>query len=377
MYSVNGTNTAKNSTATFSKAGSYTLTATLTDAGGLTATSHINIVVDQTLTTISVSPMTVTVEPTLSQPFFATALDQFDDPLATQPMFTWTTDSGSVDASGIYTAAASTGSAVVRATVGMVSGTANVNIAWLKGDIDGNGSRNVSDMFALMVALTDLSAYQSNRNLAPSDLTAIADIDGDASVTNADVQALLNLLAGDAAPGSAGGSGATTTDAAPGSAAGPGTTGSATASPLTAAAIDSLSPGATSDLANPSEPGTSTQTAAPIALPAAFHAKGAAASNSGPVRAIEVSQWELSSDPRPSRSVQSHFAAVPPPNHGRPKSMDRFFADLGTPLDPPIRRSRFLHRIRASMDLAGSTAAETLDTNADALSEIFIDTAKV
>jgi hypothetical protein len=48
--------------------------------------------------------------------------------------------------------------------------------------------------------------------------------------------------------------------------------------------------------------------------------------------------------------------------------MDRFFADLGTPLDPPIRRSWLVHRVRDPMDLAGPTAEETLDMNADALS---------
>ncbi len=46
-YSVNGTNTAKNSTATFTVAGSYTFTCTITDSGGLTVTSN---------TTVSVFP---------------------------------------------------------------------------------------------------------------------------------------------------------------------------------------------------------------------------------------------------------------------------------------------------------------------------------
>ena len=40
-FSANGSNAAKNTTATFSKAGSYTFQVTITDAGGLTATSSV------------------------------------------------------------------------------------------------------------------------------------------------------------------------------------------------------------------------------------------------------------------------------------------------------------------------------------------------
>ena len=49
-FSANGTNGAKNTTATFSQAGSYSFQVTITDAGGLTATSSVNVTVNQTLT---------------------------------------------------------------------------------------------------------------------------------------------------------------------------------------------------------------------------------------------------------------------------------------------------------------------------------------
>jgi len=57
--------------------------------------------------------------------------------------------------------------------------------------------------------------------------------------------------------------------------------------------------------------------------------------------------------------------------------MDRFFADLDTPSDSPIHRSRFLYRARDPMELARPSAPETLDMNADAISEILTDTLKV
>ena len=77
IFSDNGDNTAKNTTATFSAAGTYGFTVTITDPGGLTATSSVSVTVNQTLTTISVS----------GQPLLATAFDQFGNPLASQPAF--------------------------------------------------------------------------------------------------------------------------------------------------------------------------------------------------------------------------------------------------------------------------------------------------
>ena len=52
----NGTNAAKNTTATFYQAGSYTLLVTIADPGNLTATSSVTVTVNQTLTTITVAP---------------------------------------------------------------------------------------------------------------------------------------------------------------------------------------------------------------------------------------------------------------------------------------------------------------------------------
>src|SRR5262249_23943864 len=45
-FSANGSNAAKNATAIFTAAGSYTLTATITDAGGLSVTSSAQVTVN-------------------------------------------------------------------------------------------------------------------------------------------------------------------------------------------------------------------------------------------------------------------------------------------------------------------------------------------
>ena len=62
-FSANGTNAAKTSTATFTKAGSYSFQVTIKDQGNLTVTSAVTVTVNQTLTSIVVSPASATVAP--------------------------------------------------------------------------------------------------------------------------------------------------------------------------------------------------------------------------------------------------------------------------------------------------------------------------
>jgi hypothetical protein len=131
-FSANGTNAAKNSTVTFNKAGGYTFQVTIKDGGGLTATSSVNVTVNQTLTSIGVSPTSATVADGKTQQFTATANDQFGNALATQPALTWSIDTGgigTVSSSGLYAAPSSgTGSATIRATSGSRSGTASMTV---------------------------------------------------------------------------------------------------------------------------------------------------------------------------------------------------------------------------------------------------------
>ena len=103
-FSLNGSNAAKNTQATFSKAGSYSFQVTITDAGGLTATSSVNVTVNQTLTAIAVAPASINLHAGAVQQFTATAKDQFGAALATQPSFTWTASAGTISASGLLTA---------------------------------------------------------------------------------------------------------------------------------------------------------------------------------------------------------------------------------------------------------------------------------
>ena len=115
-FSANGTNAAQSTTATFSQAGNYTFQVTITDPGGLTATSSVSVTVSQTLTTISLA----------GHPLTETAFDQFGNPMAGapgtpgQPAFDSSTDTitsplalvGSVSISAVSTSSLSISSAI-------------------------------------------------------------------------------------------------------------------------------------------------------------------------------------------------------------------------------------------------------------------------
>jgi hypothetical protein len=130
-FSANGTNAAKNTTVTFTKAGSYTLQVTVKDAPGLTTTSQVAVTVNQTLTSIVVSPASASVATLAPQQFAATARDQFATALATQPTFTWSVSGGgTISSSGLFTAGTSAGGPyTVTAQSGATSGTATVSVA--------------------------------------------------------------------------------------------------------------------------------------------------------------------------------------------------------------------------------------------------------
>src|SRR5688572_30101644 len=83
------------------------------------------------MTAISVTPATPNLALNATQQFTAVAKDQFGAALTSQPSFTWSVPGGggSVNSTGLYTAAGTAGSATVRATSGSVQGNASVTVA--------------------------------------------------------------------------------------------------------------------------------------------------------------------------------------------------------------------------------------------------------
>jgi len=129
-FSANGTNGAKNTVATFTRAGSYSLQVTIRDAGNLTVTSSTNVTVAQTITAVAVTPANASVVAGGTQAFSATGTDQFNQALTPQPGFGWTVSGGgTINASGLFTAGATpAGPFTVTALAGGRSGNASVTV---------------------------------------------------------------------------------------------------------------------------------------------------------------------------------------------------------------------------------------------------------
>ncbi len=128
-FSVNGSNAAADTTATFSAAGTYVFTVTITAPGGLSTTSNVSVTVNQTLTTVAVSPGMASLDATATQQFTATGCDQFGAALTTQPAFAWTTTVGTItSAGGLLTAPDVSASGTVTATSGTISGNGAVTV---------------------------------------------------------------------------------------------------------------------------------------------------------------------------------------------------------------------------------------------------------
>jgi len=72
----------------------------------------------------------------------------------------------------------------------------------LKGDFNRDGQLTAGDIFAAMSAVSDLKHYQAAQGLTDAQLLEIGDADGSGTISNADIQAVINLVAsaGTAAP---------------------------------------------------------------------------------------------------------------------------------------------------------------------------------
>lgn len=129
-FSINTSNAAKNTVATFSKAGSYVLAVTIRDGSGASVLSSVTVVVNQSLSSVALSPASVQVAPSATQQFLATARDQFGAALTPQPSLAWSvTGGGSISNVGLFTAGSSSGGPFqVKATSGTTTGSATLNV---------------------------------------------------------------------------------------------------------------------------------------------------------------------------------------------------------------------------------------------------------
>lgn len=131
-FSANGNNAAKSTLATFTKAGAYNFLVTIRDAGNLTVTSSVSVTVNQTLSTITVTPANPSVTVGTTQTFIASGVDQFGTSMTATYIWSLTgTPAGtSINSStGVLTAGTTAGGPfIITATSSSKTGTTNVTV---------------------------------------------------------------------------------------------------------------------------------------------------------------------------------------------------------------------------------------------------------
>ena len=130
VFTPNGTNAAKNATATFTQGGSYTLRVTVTDAQSQSATSQVVVNVTATPTRVVVTPSSANVVVGATRTFGASVNNQFGVAVAPQPAVTWSVNGdGTINGAGLFTAGPTPGAFTVTATSGSLTGTAAVTVS--------------------------------------------------------------------------------------------------------------------------------------------------------------------------------------------------------------------------------------------------------
>ena len=153
------------------------MTVTITNPAGQTVTSSVNVTVNQTLASITVSPSPVSLGGQSTQQFTATGFDQFGTALATQPSFTWSTASGAtnvgtISATGLLTAANLSVTGPVTATSGGISGSGTVTVTGTSPTIAiGAPSTSYAAGGPVTYAVTYTDPNFNSSNLVAGDIT--------------------------------------------------------------------------------------------------------------------------------------------------------------------------------------------------------------
>ena len=145
-FSDNNSNTAKNTLANFTKAGTYNFQVKVTNPSGNYTLSNLTAQVIQTASAISVTAATTSVAANTTDQFTAGNLDQFGNPMAGTPTVTWSIVSGggSISSTGLLTAPRTSGTVTVRATTPgglFANSTVTVfyeQVAWYQADTSGS-----------------------------------------------------------------------------------------------------------------------------------------------------------------------------------------------------------------------------------------------
>ncbi len=159
-FSPNASNAAKATVATFEAAGDYVIVAQARDAAGLAVSSTLHVRVTPVADALTVSPVVASVTVGGAQTFSAVVLDQFGEPLATQPSsFAWSANGGgAISPAGVFTAAAAGGPYVITAANGGFTSTAVVTVNRAAAVVTLGNLAQVADGTARVPAVTTTPA---------------------------------------------------------------------------------------------------------------------------------------------------------------------------------------------------------------------------
>ncbi len=172
-FSANGSNAAKNTTATFTRIGTYSFQVTITNSSGLSVTSSVTVSVNQTVTTITLSPLPNGLYAGASHQFAATAFDQFGAPFTTPPTFSWSflSDGGTYTDTGLFTAPIQGTTVYVKVFIGDVYQFQSFQTtSALPGDANLDGTVNLSDLNTVLnnLGMTTSAWTDGNFDGAPT-----------------------------------------------------------------------------------------------------------------------------------------------------------------------------------------------------------------
>jgi hypothetical protein len=126
-FSANGTNAAKNISATFSSLGNYDFSVTVQDGPGLAVTSSVKVRVVQAASSLILNPPNASLAVGGTQDFSASLLDQFNQPMI--GTFTWSASAGgTINSNGLFTATTAGGPFTVTASSSGFSATSSVTV---------------------------------------------------------------------------------------------------------------------------------------------------------------------------------------------------------------------------------------------------------
>ncbi len=121
-YSANDSSSAASTTVSFVAPGSYTFRARVTDVNGLPATATMNVTVSAGPNAMVVSPYEVQVPGGQAVSFHVSAWDQLGNPISVSPVWS-ASRGGSIDNSGLFSAATAGGPYAITAVAGTLSAT--------------------------------------------------------------------------------------------------------------------------------------------------------------------------------------------------------------------------------------------------------------